>query len=124
MPLKTAGVRLLLKLSPQSCKVTSLIHERCTPNDAALAICNRVEVPGLILVISLLTCREAAGSLCQYAPHHTDLEVCALHPCLKHWCELSKMTVHANSHIFKVGHVQQYLQVSGCHLVKLMRNPF
>ncbi len=52
MPLKTAGVRLLLKLSPQSCKVTSLIHERCTPNDAALAICNRVEA-GLILVISL-----------------------------------------------------------------------
>ncbi len=34
MALKTTGVSLLLKLSPQTSKVTSLIHERRNPNDA------------------------------------------------------------------------------------------
>ena len=50
MALKTTGVPLLLKLSLQTHKVTSLMHERRNPNDAAWL---QLDVPGLILVISM-----------------------------------------------------------------------
>ena len=83
MALKTTGVPLLLKLSLQTHKVTSLMHERRNPNDRDAAWL-QLDVPGLILVISMRSAHMQPALTAAY--ESSGRHLCIITVAKKHQC--------------------------------------